>query len=106
RSLFEESFALFSALGQRLWAVHPLYCLGKVAAQLGDLPAAYALYKESLALFQQLDDQRSIATCLEGWGSVVARQGVAAWAAQLWGAAEAQRAAGGPSYVPQVVTAL
>jgi predicted ATPase/DNA-binding CsgD family transcriptional regulator len=106
RSLFEESFALFSALGQRLWAVHPLYCLGKVAAQLGDLPAAYALYKESLALFQQLDDQRSIATCLEGWGSVVARQGVAAWAAQLWGAAEAQRAAGGPSYLPQVLTML
>jgi len=28
---------------------------------------------------------------------VVARQGAAVWAAQLWGAAKVQRAAGGPS---------
>ena len=104
RSLFEESFALFGALGQRLWTVLPLYRLGKVAAQVGDLPAAYAFYKESLALFQELDDQQSSATCLEGWGAVVARQGQAAWAAQLWGAAEARRAAGGPSYLPQILT--
>jgi tetratricopeptide (TPR) repeat protein len=97
RSMFEESFALFSALGQRMWAVQPLYRLGKVAAQVGDLSAAYAFYKQSLALFQELDDQQSSATCLEGWGAVVARQGHAAWAAQLWGAAEARRAAGGPS---------
>ena len=102
--MFEESFALFSSLGQRLWTVHPLYRLGKVAAQVGDLPAAYAFYKESLALFQELDDQQSSATCLEGWGAVVARQGQAAWAAQLWGAAEARRAAGGPSYLPQILT--
>ncbi len=104
RSLFEESFALFRALGQRLYTVHPLYRLGKVAAQVGDLPAAYAFYKESLALFQELDDQRSSATCLEGWASVVARQGQAAWAAQLWGAAEVRRAAGGPSYLLQFLT--
>ena len=104
RSLFEESFALFRALGQRMWAVQPLYRLGKVAAQVDDLPAAYAFYKQSLALFQELDDQQSSATCLEGWASVVARQGHAAWAAQLWGAAEARRAAGGPSYLPQILT--
>jgi DNA-binding CsgD family transcriptional regulator len=51
-----------------------------------------------------LDDQRSSATCLEGWASVVARQGAAAWAAQLWGAAEVRRAAGGPSYLLQFLT--
>jgi len=104
RARFEESLALFSALGQRLWAVQPLYHLGKVAAQVGDLPAAYACYQESLALFQELEDQQSSATCLEGWGAVVARQGYAAWAAQVWGAAEALRAAGGPSYLPQLLT--
>ncbi len=104
RSLFEESFALVSALGQRLWAVQPLYRLGKVAAHVGDLPAAYAFYKQSLALFQELDDQQSSATCLEGWGAVVARQGHVAWAAQVWGAAEVLRAAGGPSYLPQMLT--
>src|SRR5258708_11789909 len=104
RSLFEESFALFSALGQRLWTVLPLYRLGKVAAQVGGLPAAYAFSKESLDLFQELDDQQSSAAGLEGWGAVVARQGHAAWAAQLWGAAEARRAAGGPSYLSQILT--
>ena len=99
RSLFEESFALFRGLGLRLHMAPPLYSLRKVAAQVGDLPAAYAFYQESLALFQELDDQQSCATCLEGWASVVARQGQAAWAAQLWGAAEVLREAAGPSYL-------
>jgi len=35
---------------------------------------------------------------------VVARQGAAAWAAQLWRAAEVRRAAGGPSFLPQLLT--
>ncbi len=85
RSLLEESLALFKASGLRQYIAHPLYCLGKVAARQGDLPAAHACYQESLALFQELDDQRSSATYLEGWASVVARQGEAIWAAQLWG---------------------
>ncbi len=104
RSMLEESFALLSALGQRLWATQPLYRLGKIAAQAGDLPAAYAFYQQSLAMFQALDDQQSSAACLEEWAAVVARQGQTAWAAQLWGAAEARRAAGGPSYLPQILT--
>ena len=32
-----------------------------------------------------------IASCLEGWASMVAEQGQFAWAAQLWGAAESLR---------------
>ena len=104
RALFEESMALYRGLGQRMWAVLPLYRLVKVAAQMGDLPAAYAFSQASLAVCQEFDDQQSSATCLEGWGAVVARQGHAAWAAQVWGAAEARRAAGGPSYLPQLLT--
>lgn len=73
---------------------------GEGRGEVGDLPAAYGFYKQSLALFQELDDQQSSATCLEGWGAVVTRQGQTAWAAQLWGAAEARRAAGGPCYPP------
>jgi DNA-binding CsgD family transcriptional regulator len=71
--------------------------LGKVAAWQGDLPAAHVFYQQSLTLFQELDDQRSVATCLEGWARVVARQGAASWAAQLWGAAEVLREVGSPS---------
>ena len=95
--LLEESLALYRALRRRQFLAHVLYCLGKVAARQGDLPTAHAYYWESLASYQELDDQRSSAVCLEGWASVVARQGEATWAAQLWGAAEALSEAGGPS---------
>ena len=97
RARLQESLALFRASRLRLYITYALYQLGRVAARLGDLPAAYAYYQESLALFQEMDDQRSSAACLEGWASLVARQGDAFWAAQLWGTAEVLRAAGGPS---------
>ena len=35
-----------------------------------------------------MDDQKSMALYLQEWGCIVAQQGNAAWAAQLWGAAE------------------
>jgi len=95
RSLFEESLALYRALRAPIYISYVLYYLGRVAAVQGDFPTAHAFYQESLALFQEVDDQRSIAACLEGWASVVARQGAAAWAAQLWGAAEVRREASG-----------
>jgi len=97
RSLLEESLALFRPSRQRLYIAYALYQLGRVAARQGDLPAAQVFYQESLALFQELDDQRSSTACLDGWASLVARQGDALWAAQLWGTAEVLRAAGGPS---------
>ncbi len=96
RSLFEESLALYRALRAPIYISYVLYYLGRVAAVQGDFPTAHAFYQESLALFERVDDQRSIAACLEGWASVVARQGAAAWAAQLWGAAEVRREAFGP----------
>jgi predicted ATPase/DNA-binding CsgD family transcriptional regulator len=96
QAAFEESLACYRVLRQRQYIAHPLYFLGKVAGQQGDLSAAHAFYQESLTLFQELDDQRSSAACLEGWASVVARQGEFIWAAQLWGAAQMLRAGGGP----------
>jgi predicted ATPase/DNA-binding CsgD family transcriptional regulator len=96
RSLFEESLALYRALRAPIYISYVLSFLGKVAAVQGHFPTAHALYQETLALFQEMDDQRSIAACLEGWARVVARQGAAAWAAQLWGAAEVRREASGP----------
>lgn len=96
RALFEESLVLYRALRAPIYISYVLYFLGKVAAVQGDFPTAHAFYQETLALFQEVDDQRSIAACLEGWARVVARHGAAAWAAQLWGAAEVRRAASGP----------
>jgi predicted ATPase/DNA-binding CsgD family transcriptional regulator len=96
KTVFEESLARYKALRQRQYIAHPLYFLGKVSAQQGDLPTAQSYFQECLALFQEMDDQRSSAACLEGWAIVVAQQGAPLWAAQLWGAAEVLRAAGGP----------
>jgi predicted ATPase/DNA-binding NarL/FixJ family response regulator len=93
RPFFAESLALFRTLGQRHYIVLPLYYLGKVAAAQRDFPTAYALYKETLVLLQQLDDLYSSATCLEGWGCAAAQHGAAVWAVQLWGAAEVRRKA-------------
>jgi predicted ATPase/DNA-binding CsgD family transcriptional regulator len=104
RSLIEESLALVRALRQRQNFAHPLYFLGKVTAVQGDLPAAHAFHQQTLGLFQELGDQGSSAACLESWGGVVARQGDARWAAQLWGAAEVLREASGPSSLFTLIT--
>jgi DNA-binding CsgD family transcriptional regulator len=53
--------------------------------------AARAIYEESLAIARELNHRSLIASCLEGWASMVAEQGQFAWAAQLWGAAESLR---------------
>jgi predicted ATPase/DNA-binding CsgD family transcriptional regulator len=99
RTLFEESLTLFRALRLRQYIAHPLYFLGRVTVRQGDLSTAHAFYQRSLALFEEVDDRRGSAACLEGWASVVARQGDALWAAQLWGAAEVLREAGGPPHL-------
>ena len=97
RSLVEESMMLSRELGERgiTWA---LITLGKVAERLGDYPAAYASYEESLAGVG--DDNLYTPFSLEGLAGVVAVQGDPAWAAQLWGAAEALRRARGTPIPP------
>jgi ATP/maltotriose-dependent transcriptional regulator MalT len=97
RALFEESLALYRALRQRHNIAHLLYFLGKIAAVQGDLQTAHGYFQEGLALFRELDDQGSSTICLEGWASVVARQGDALWAAQLLGAAQVLRETCGPA---------
>ena len=104
RPLLEEGLALFTALGQRLYIAHLRCYLGKAMAELRDLPAAHACYQESLALFVQLDDQGSVAVCLEGWARVVAQRGDAAWAAQVWGTVQKLREAGASSDLSSLVT--
>jgi DNA-binding CsgD family transcriptional regulator len=62
----------------------------------GDDLAARALYEESLTIFKELEDPRGMASCLQGWARMVARQGEAVWAARLWGAAQSLREASHP----------
>jgi predicted ATPase/class 3 adenylate cyclase/DNA-binding CsgD family transcriptional regulator len=99
RSLLEESMVLSREIGDRnvAWL---LIVLGRVAASKGDYTAARALYEESLATGREVDDKLNIAFCLEGLADVVAIQGEPAWAAHLWGAAEALRDAIGAPLPP------
>jgi DNA-binding CsgD family transcriptional regulator len=84
---------LYKEMGHRYGTAESLAALGKVLASSGDYAAAYARYEENLAISGELGEKWVIAACLVGLGEVVAAQRQLAWAAQLWGAAEAVRAA-------------
>jgi non-specific serine/threonine protein kinase len=71
-----------------------------VAGFQGDDKAARALYEESLALAREVDHKGLTASGMEGLAVVVASKGELAWAAQLWGAAEALRTATGMPLPP------
>src|SRR6266566_2387313 len=100
RSLIEEGLVLFRETGYRLEGIsESLSLLGKVAAVQGDYTAARALYEESLAFPMRVDAVWT-ASSLEGLAGVVAAQGEPAWAARLYGAAEALRDANSIPIVP------
>ncbi len=84
----DESLTIFEALGLQANIAQALSWLAGIALAEGERAKAGPLYERSLALFRQMDDTESIARCLQQWGCIVAHRGDAAWAAQLWGAAE------------------
>jgi predicted ATPase/class 3 adenylate cyclase/DNA-binding CsgD family transcriptional regulator len=92
RLLLEESLPLFREGGDQWAIVESLSLLGRVEAREGNPTAARTLYEESLALAREIGI-KNIAFCLEGLAGVVATQGELAWAAKLWGTAEALREA-------------
>jgi predicted ATPase/DNA-binding CsgD family transcriptional regulator len=102
RSLLEENLTLFRELGDRRGIALGLYGLGWVALGQGDYVRARALYEESLAIPRELDNQWYSALFLEGLAGAVFLQGQPAWAARLWGVAEALRDALGVPIPPVV----
>jgi len=99
-SLAEKSVVLYKEMGYRHGTAESLSALGKVLAAKGDYAAAQAPYEESLAFSRELGEKWIIAACLVGLGEVVAAQQKLAWAAHLWGAAEALREAIGVPIPP------
>jgi DNA-binding CsgD family transcriptional regulator len=91
---------LYKEMGHRHGTAEALAVLGKVLAAEGDYAAAQALYEESLALSGALSEKWMIAARLLGVGEVVVAQHKLAWAAQLWGAADALRDAIGVAILP------
>jgi len=91
RSLAEKSVVLYKEIGHRHGTANSLALLGKVLAIEGDYAAAQTPFEQSLAISCELSEQWVAAVCLVQLGEVVAAQRQLAWAAQLWGAAEALR---------------
>jgi DNA-binding CsgD family transcriptional regulator len=91
RPLAEKSVALYREMGHRHGTAESLSALGKVLAAEADYAAARTQYEESLEICGVLGAKWIIAVCLLGLGEVVAAQQKLAWAAQLWGAADALR---------------
>jgi predicted ATPase/class 3 adenylate cyclase/DNA-binding CsgD family transcriptional regulator len=92
RELFEASVATAKEMsGDRWVTAEALIGLARVVASQGEVEAARALYQESLTHLREIDNKESIPACLEGLADIAAAQGEPAWAARLWGAAEALR---------------
>jgi predicted ATPase/DNA-binding CsgD family transcriptional regulator len=99
-SLAEESLALSEEQGHRRGTCWSLTLLGRVAAAQRKHAAARTWYEQGLQLATDRGFKWESASCLEGLASVVAAQGEPAWAARLWGAAEALREAIGAPLPP------
>jgi ATP/maltotriose-dependent transcriptional regulator MalT len=100
RSLLEESMMLFREIGSQWGIAESLTVLAQVEASQGDLAAAHTLYEDSLTIARERSYKDLLPSCLEGLAGVVAMQGKPAWAAQLWGTAEALREAMGTPIPP------
>ncbi len=95
RSLAEKSVTLYKELGHRHGTANSLALLGGVLATEGDYAAAQTLFEQSLTISCELNEKWVASVYLVVLGEVVAAQQKLAWAAQLWGAAEALRDAFG-----------
>ena len=100
RSRLQESLGLAREIGKKEYMATSLRLLARVATFEEDYPAARALYEESLAIGRQVSHNLDIPSSLEGLAEVVAMQGEPAWAARLWGTAQALRQARGTPLPP------
>jgi len=108
RSLTEQALARFEETKKQNGIALSLYALAEVAAVEGDYARSRVLYEQGLGVARESGDKRTItsglertnAPGLEGLAAAVAAQGSHAWAARLWGAAEALREAIGAPLPP------
>jgi predicted ATPase/class 3 adenylate cyclase/DNA-binding CsgD family transcriptional regulator len=99
-SFAEESMALCEEQGYSRGTCCSLVLLGRVAAAQRKHAAARTWYEQGLQLATDRGFKWESASGLEGLASVVASQGEPAWAARLWGVAEALREAIGAPLPP------
>src|SRR5258708_36464436 len=92
--------ALFQEMKLQDGTALSLYALAQVAAAQGDHAGSQALYEQGLVVVRKSGDKWTIPSGLEGLAAAVAAQGNHAWAAHLWGTAEALREAIGTPLPP------
>ncbi|HEX6483159.1 MAG TPA: tetratricopeptide repeat protein, partial [Ktedonobacteraceae bacterium] len=90
-SRVEQALALFQEMKRQDGTALSLYALAKVATVQQDYARSQALYEQGVGAARESGDKLTIIPGLEGLAAAVAAQGNHAWAAHLWGAAEALR---------------
>jgi DNA-binding CsgD family transcriptional regulator len=100
RSLAEQALTLFKEMKQQHGTALSLYVLAEVATVGGDYARSQALYEQGVGVARESGDKGMITSGLEGLAAAVAAQGNHAWAAHLWGTAEALREAIGTPLPP------
>lgn len=90
-TLAEESVERYREKEMPWYRAWTLIVLAQVEAQQGNAAAARNHFEESLELARKINDKWLIPWGLEGLAGVAAARGEVAWAARLWGAAEALR---------------
>jgi tetratricopeptide (TPR) repeat protein len=88
---FELTLALARNVGDAMYTAAALCMLGTTALLKDDLAEVHDRLSESLAIYAELDDDRSRAECLCALGGYAAATGRAEEAARLWGAADTAR---------------
>jgi tetratricopeptide (TPR) repeat protein len=94
KEIYEQELTLLEKSGDRLAQAISFHNLGHTLLGLGARQQAAACFKESLARYRQLENERGIALCLAGMGGVAALSGRGEQAARLLARAEATLAAG------------
>jgi tetratricopeptide (TPR) repeat protein len=91
RVKLEESAVLLQETGSRGDSIEPLLSLARAAVAQQDLVEAHRRCQESLRIQVAVGSQALVPTCLEVVGTLLAAQGRALEAVELWGTAEALR---------------
>src|SRR5262249_10621243 len=108
RSLLEESVALLQGEDEQTNKAWSLSLLAKLAAVEDDYTTARVLYEECLMIKKanfiaktpRHLERLATASYRDGLAAVAAAQGEVAWAARLWGAAQARRDSRGTPLPP------
>jgi predicted ATPase len=99
RVKLEESAVFLQEIGSRSDSIEPLLSMARAAVAQQDLVEAHRRCQESLRLQVALGGQALVPACLEVVGALLAAQGRALEAVELWGTAEALREVlGAPMY--------